>query len=318
MDSRNILKFEDVSIGYGDKTVCGDIEFSLDEGETLALVGESGCGKSTVLKAILGIKGGKLNVKGGRILLNGKDMSEMNPKDNQDLRGTEIGMIFQDPATSFNPIRTYRKQFQEMLKSHDKYDQKKSYEEIDSLFKKVMLQGTDRILDSCPYELSGGMNQRVAIAASLLLDPDVLLLDEPTSALDVTTQKNVVEELVRLKEIRKMTMLLVTHNLGVAAHVADKMAVMYAGRIVEYGDTRAILDEPKHPYTKSLIAAIPVLGEGMPVGIDGQPPLFGPEMEGCAFYERCPYAKDKCKTEEYHLKQVGERHFTDCEALING
>ena len=236
----------------------------------------------------------------------------MKPKERRRLAGREIGMIYQNPSAAFNPIRTYRKQFTEMMKSFGSYEKEKAEREILDLFARLNLPDGKRILDSCPYELSGGMNQRVAIAAAMLPGPRLLLADEPTSALDVTTQKQVVDELQNLRKMAGMTMLLVTHNLGVAAKLADTIGIMYAGRLVEYGETKKVLNHPLHPYTRKLLAAIPTIGGRLPEGLDGQPPLYGACQRGCVFWERCTQCNEACKEKPYRLTEAEPGHFASC------
>lgn len=307
-----LLKIEDLSLSYGGGLVAADVTFDVHTGETLAVVGESGCGKTSLLKAVLGLDGLGVAVESGRVMFDGRPLSEMPEKARRALLGGEIGMIFQNPGAAFNPIRSYKKQFAELLKSHGRFQGESSYAEIRECFEKLGLPEGERILDSCPYEMSGGMNQRVAIAAAMLLRPKLLLMDEPTSALDVTTQKTVLDELSRLKELTGTTMLFVTHNLGAAARIAERTAVMYAGRLVEYGGTQAVLKTPCHPYTRCLIDAIPKLDGRLPSGLEGQPPLYGAEMPGCAFRDRCPLRRPDCAERPYAPEEAEPGHFAAC------
>jgi len=310
--SDTLLKVENLDISYGDGLVAADVSFSLKKGELLAVVGESGCGKTSLLRAVLGLPDSGVMVESGKIEFDGANVLHMARRERSALLGEKVGMIFQDPGAAFNPIRSYKKQFAEMLKSHGRFKGEKSYNEILDCFQRLNLPDSVRILKSCPYEMSGGMNQRIAIAAAMLLKPSLLLLDEPTSALDTTTQKTVVEELMRLRALTGITMLMVTHNLGIAAVMADKIGVMYAGRLVEYGAALEVLSHPIHPYTRSLIAAIPTLGCTLPEGIDGQPPLYGAEAVGCSFIERCPYASEKCLEKDCSLTVSVGDHYAAC------
>ena len=222
-------------------------------------------------------------------------------------------MIFQNPGASFNPVRSYEKQFRETLRSHGRaYDAQAVLDCLETL----RLPDGARILKSCPYEMSGGMNQRIAIALAMLLRPRLLLCDEATGALDVTTQKAVVEELLRLRSECGTAILFVTHNLGVAARMADTVGVMYAGRMLECGDAAAVLQSPAHPYTQSLISAVPDFGGALPKGLPGQPPLHGAETPGCAFAPRCPHAQPGCGKKAYTMRQVGARHFACCTGRV--
>ncbi|MEA4965033.1 MAG: ABC transporter ATP-binding protein [Oscillospiraceae bacterium] len=307
-----LLKIEDLSLSYGGGLVAAGVTIDVRFGETLAVVGESGCGKTSLLKAVLGLADLGVVPEGGSIVFDGAELTTLPLRARKKRLGEEIGMIFQNPGAAFNPIRTYQKQFAEMLRSHGRFEGEKSYAEIMDCFAKLGLPEGERILQSCPYEMSGGMNQRIAIAAAMLLRPRLLLLDEPTSALDVTTQKTVVDELSRLKALTGAAMILVTHNLGVAARMAERTGVMYAGRLVEVGETGKVLKTPAHPYTKSLLAAVPKLDGRLPTGLDGQPPLHGAAMSGCAFFDRCPMKKSGCQGREYALTAVEEGHYACC------
>lgn len=301
-----LLTVDNLRASYGDGDVLADVTFQMRAGEILCIAGESGCGKSTLLKAILGLRELGAMVTGGQITFGGQALRTPAPRG---MLGAEIGMIFQNPGASFNPVRSYEKQFRETLRSHGRaYD----VQEILACFEKLQLPDGARILKCRPYELSGGMNQRVAIALAMLLRPRLLLCDEATGALDVTTQKSVVEELLRLRDACATAILLVTHNLGVAARMADTVGIMYAGRMVEYGDAAAVLHTPAHPYTQSLIAAVPDFSGALPSGLDGQPPLHGATLPGCAFRARCPHAQAGCEQKTYTMRQVGERHFSCC------
>ena len=307
-----LLKIEDLSLSYGGGLVAADVTFDVRRGETLAVVGESGCGKTSLLKAVLGLDGLGVAVESGRVIFDGRPLSEMPKKARRALLGGDIGMIFQNPGAAFNPIRSYMKQFAELLKSHGRFQGESSYAEIRECFEKLGLPEGERILNSCPYEMSGGMNQRVAIAAAMLLRPKLLLLDEPTSALDVTTQKTVLDELSRLKELTGMTMIFVTHNLGAAARLAERTGVLYAGRLVEKGETAKVLGRPAHPYTRCLVSAVPKLDGRLPAGLEGQPPLYGAGLPGCAFMDRCPLQKKECGSRAYALEEVEPGHFASC------
>ncbi len=307
-----LLKMEHLSLSYGRGLVAADVSLTVRAGETLAIVGESGCGKTSLLKAVLGLDDLGVTVERGRVFFDGTELTALPKKARRALLGGEIGMIFQNPGAAFNPIRSYRKQFREMLESRGRFAGADSCAEIRDCLEMLGLSETERILQSCPYEMSGGMNQRIAIAAALLLHPKLLLLDEPTSALDVTTQKIVLDELLRLRKLTDAAMILVTHNLGAAARIAERTGVLYAGRLVELGRTEQVLRAPIHPYTRCLVSAVPKLDGRLPRGLDGQPPLRGAEDAGCAFRDRCPLRRAGCESREYALPESEPGHFAAC------
>ncbi|HHV08785.1 MAG TPA: ABC transporter ATP-binding protein [Clostridiales bacterium] len=255
-----VLSIKNLTAGYGGKAVVSQASFGLDRGEIIVVVGESGSGKSTLLKAILPLEDYGVAMSGGEIIFKNKPLSGMTAAEKNRLNGRQIGMVFQDPKASFNPVRTFRKQFIEALKSHGRYERELFEEQVLELFRKLKLLDGERILDSCPYEMSGGMNQRIAIALAILLEPVLLLADEPTSALDVTAQEQVMEELLRIREYYHTSMIIVTHNIGVAARLADKVGVMHRGKIVEFGAAGEVLEHPRNSYTKRLLDAVPQAG----------------------------------------------------------
>ncbi|MBR6114179.1 MAG: ABC transporter ATP-binding protein [Oscillospiraceae bacterium] len=315
--SEPILSVRDLSAGYGAGRMVADVSFTLGPGEILCLVGESGCGKSTLLKAVMGTTPG-LQVLSGEIILEGRSLLALPPRERQRICCDKFGLVSQSPGASFNPIRSYRKQFTETLKSHGKYDRNTFDAQVDEAFGKLSLNDRERILASCPYEMSGGMNQRIAFSLALLLGQDILLADEPTSALDATVQLQVAQELRRLRDVSGIAQIIVTHNLALAQFLADRIGVMYAGRLVELGTPEQVLGDPRHPYTRALIAAIPSLQGGMPVGLQGQPPLEGPADAGCEFCERCPVCRDGCAERRYAPIDAGGGHMTACGCADGG
>ena len=312
-----ILKVTGLSAGYGEHAAVSDASFALNAGEILCLVGESGCGKSTLLKALMGATPG-LKVMSGEIILEGISLLELPRKERQRLCCSKFGLVSQSPGASFNPIRSYRKQFIETLVSHGKYDRKTFHDMVARAFAKLSLDDWERILACCPYEMSGGMNQRIALALALLLEQDILLSDEPTSALDATVQLQVAEELKRLRAVSGIAQIIVTHNVALAQFLADRIGVMYAGRLVELGTPQQVLSDPRHPYTRALIAAIPTLAGAMPTGLPGQPPLNGPADRGCEFRPRCPECSGGCGEKQYVLTDVGGGHLTACDPMGGG
>ena len=308
--SNTILTLDRLCVGYGDHLAAADVSFSLQRGEILCLVGESGCGKSTLLKALMAAP--EIRLFSGSITLEGAELSALGPKQRRKVCCEKMGIVFQTPEATFNPIRSYRKQFIETLKSHGKYDPKTFEAKVAEAFAKVELVDWRRVLGECPFALSGGMNQRAALALALLLEQEILLCDEPTSALDATIQLQVAEELKRLRDKNGVTQIIVTHNLALAHFLADHIGVMYAGRLVEFGRACDVLCEAQHPYTKSLRAAIPSVDGTMPDGLPGTPPMTGPTESGCEFCDRCPQTGASCAHAPYAMRQVGDGHFVSC------
>ena len=306
-----ILTVHGLSAGYGAGRVVADASFELHAGEILCLVGESGCGKSTLLGAVMGTTPG-LQILSGEIVLEGQRLLELPQKERQRICVNKFGLVSQSPGASFNPIRSYRKQLIETLRSHGKNDRAAFDALVESAFGKMGLKDWQRILACCPYEMSGGMNQRIALALALLLEQDILLADEPTSALDATIQLQVAQELLRLRDVSGMAQIIVTHNLALAEYLADRIGVMYAGRLVELGTPKQVLGDPRHAYTRALIAAIPSLRGGMPTGLAGAPPLSGPSEAGCEFAPRCPVCADGCRVAPYALVDAGGGHLSTC------
>ena len=311
MREDSILEINGLSAGYGSVPALADVSLALGRGEILCVVGESGCGKSTLLKAILGTEPG-LRILGGTIALGGTELTSLPEKQRRKLCAARIGMVYQDPGGAFNPIRSYRKQFIETLRSRGLYDASAFEGQAAEALEKLGLTDHRRILASCPYELSGGMNQRVALALTLLLRQELLLADEPTSALDATVQLQVAKELLRLREVSSLSQIIVTHNLALAEFLGDRIAVLYGGRLAELGPAKGVAAAPRHPYTRSLMAAIPSLDGRMPAPLPGQPPLGGPFAAGCEFADRCPLAGARCGEAQYALREVSPGHFTAC------
>ena len=262
-----IVSLDQVCLAY-EKKITEPISLAVAAGEILVLAGESGSGKTSVLRAILGLPELRVEVMSGSISYREKELTGMRERERQTLLGTEITMIFQNPGAAFNPIRTYQKQLVDMLKSRRQYRGKQSLAEICSCLESLNLPDAERILASCPCELSGGMNQRIAlalvilnqrmaIAAAMLLRPRLLLADEPTSALDVESQRLVVEELLRVRELTGMSMIVVTHNLRVAEKLADQIGILQEGKLIELGTAEQVLHHPQQPYTRELLAAAP-------------------------------------------------------------
>ncbi len=247
-----LLEIKNLNARYEDGQVLNNINLELEQGEILCVVGESGSGKSSLTRALTGYSG--LEITGGAIEFCGRDLIGISDKERAALMGREIGLIPQNPAGSFNPIRPFNKQLKELLVSHGC---SMDVERIAAAFNAVGLDDYKRILKARPYEMSGGMNQRVAIAAALILAPKLIICDEATSALDVTTAQMVIDELKDIRGKFNASILMITHNLGIAKHMADRIVIMYNGRIVETGVTKQIIESPKHEYTKRLIGSAP-------------------------------------------------------------
>ena len=251
-----IIRYEHVDISYKGELAVHDASFSVEEGEILGIVGESGSGKSTLIKAAMGLLGRDGLVTRGDIWYQGLDLPDLKPKEMRKICGPEIGMIFQMAGSSFCPIRTVRSQLYEIVKEHEKITIQEFEMRAEELFQKFGFEDPKRILDSYPFELSGGMQQRVGIVAAMLLNPKILMADEPTSALDVSVQKQVVDEMCMIREKFGTTILLVTHNLGVIRAMADKVLVLENGEVREYGKTKEVLENPQSEYTKKLLSAV--------------------------------------------------------------
>ena len=254
-----ILKYEHVDISYNGVKVIKDVSFTVNEGEILGIVGESGSGKSTLIKAAMGLLGNTGLVTRGDIWYKGKNLPDLSPAELRKLNGPELGMIFQYAGSSFCPIRTVGSQLYESMTEHESISKEAFRVRATELLEKIGFENAQRILDSYPFELSGGMQQRVGIAVAMLLNPSVLLADEPTSALDVSVQKQVVEEMLLVRKTFGTSIVLVTHNIGVIGAMADKVLVMKNGEMVEYGETQQVLNDPKEDYTRLLMSAVPKL-----------------------------------------------------------
>jgi oligopeptide/dipeptide ABC transporter ATP-binding protein len=311
-----LLEVEDLSIGFqsdrGLIAITDKVSFRIDPGEAYGLVGESGCGKSVTCLALLKLlpmPGGR--VLSGRVLFKGKDILTMTPEELRRLRGGAIGMIFQEPGAALNPLWPIRRQLLEPFLYHP-YEGD-PLKRVTSLLERVGIADPQRVLSSYPHQLSGGMLQRVMIAMALSLNPSLLIADEPTTALDVTVQAQIMELIGDLRREFKTAVLMVTHNLNLIAQYADRVAVMYAGRIVEEGPVEGFLENPCHPYAQGLLAALPRLDGGREpmVPIPGQVPGPSEFLPGCRFRERCSRAFERCSAKP-DLFPVGEGHKAAC------
>ncbi len=288
--------------------------FDLHRGETLGLVGESGCGKSVTAFSILRLIDPPGRIDDGEILYAGTNILALDEERIRKIRGKEISMIFQEPMTSLNPVFRIGFQIEEVLRLHLNMNNKDARERAIDLLRQVGIPTPEKRCDSFPHELSGGMRQRVMIAMALAADPAILIADEPTTALDVTIQAQILDLLLQLQSERKMSLLLITHDLGIVANVADRIAIMYAGEIVETGSTRDVFNNPLHPYTIGLFEALPRQGnikERMST-IPGTVPAVTGEMRGCVFHPRCFKATDECLRDNVALREIMPEHHARC------
>ena len=318
--SEELLRLENLSIDYkvkeGYLSAVKDVNFSINKGEIFAVVGESGCGKSTVAHSIMNLLPGGNETITGKVIFKGRDLREATEKEMEKVRGKEIGMIFQNPLDSLNPVYTVGSQVAEAIEL-DKVDKTEAWNRVVELFKDVKMPDAEERAKSFPHELSGGMRQRVMIAMMISRNPELLIADEPTTALDVTIEAQILAIIKALKEQFNTAVMLITHNFGLVAEVADKIGVMYAGEMVETGDVFEIFKNPVHPYTRLLMAALPrkTKNEGRLQTIEGNVPRITEKKPGCRFANRCPYAMEKCKTEDPPMVMVGEDHMVRCHEV---
>jgi oligopeptide/dipeptide ABC transporter ATP-binding protein len=314
-----ILRVEDLRTHYLDKNTVikavDGVSFELRRGTTLGIVGESGCGKTTVGLSVLDIVPYPGRIVGGRIFYNGDEVTAMSSEELRRLRGREISMIFQDPVAGLNPVLPIGLQVEETITTHLSLPKKEARRMTLDILRHLGLPHPERLVQQYPFHLSGGMCQRVMIAIATVLSPRVIIADEPTSSLDVTIQAAILEELNRLKREREVSIILITHDLGVVAQMADEVAVMYAGRIVESGQAREIFRRPRHPYTWALLSALPRLdgSQGPLRSIKGSPPDLGELPPECAFLPRCHKAVSACRQEPWPpLKELSSGHWAAC------
>jgi peptide/nickel transport system ATP-binding protein len=289
------------------------VSFDMQKGETLGLVGETGAGKTTIAKSILRVlPNPPAKVLGGEILLEGKDLMTVPEKEMLKIRGEKVAMIFQDPMTALNPLMTIGDQIIEGLKLHNDFSDAEAVQKAKELLEMVGIH-PERFKEY-PFEFSGGMKQRVVIAMALACEPELLLADEPTTALDVTIQAQVLDLIAKLKVKYNASMILITHNLGVVAQTCDHVAVIYAGKIIEYGSKKDIFVNHAHPYTQGLFASLPSFSKDAPrlKTIAGSMPDPTNLPPGCAFHPRCPFVIEECKNGEIPLKEISLGHFCRC------
>jgi peptide/nickel transport system ATP-binding protein len=292
------------------------VSFSVEKGKTLGIVGESGCGKSVTCLTVMGLNNPRNTISSGEALFRGDDLLQMGPRTLRGLRGNDIAMIFQDPMTSLNPVHTIGKQLVEAVMLHRDVTKRDARLRALELLKSVGIPRAESRIDDYPHQFSGGMRQRVMIAMALINEPDLLIADEPTTALDVTTQAQILSLMTSLQEEFETAIVLITHDLGVVAEVADDVVVMYAGKVAEEGSVDEIFARPHHPYTWGLLGSLPRLDADVDrlVQIQGSPPSLLNPPRGCRFHPRCPYVLDVCRTVVPELLPVSHspRHLQAC------
>jgi oligopeptide transport system ATP-binding protein len=317
----NILEVRHLSTHFftraGTIKAADDVSFNINPGSTLALVGESGSGKSVTSLSIMRLVPAPGKITAGEILFNGRDLMMLDDQQMRRLRGREIAMIFQDPMTSLNPVYTVGDQIAEAIELHEHLPRRKAWTKTVEMMTRVKIPDAERRAKDYPHQLSGGMRQRVMIAMALSCKPRLLIADEPTTALDVTIQAEILELLRGLRNDFDLSMLLITHDLGVVAETADRVAVMYAGRIVEEALVHEIFHSPRHPYTEGLLRSVPRLTEeGLKLRrletIEGTVPNLLHLPEGCKFAPRCAYVIDECRANEIPLLAVSDAHRARC------
>ena len=305
----NLLEIKKLNVRYGLVPILQNVSVNVAKGEIIGVVGESGCGKSTMIHATMGILGRTGYVESGEIIFEGEDLLEYSKEQMRRVRGEKISLISQNPVESLHPTRKIKDQLAEMVKMHG-MDVKDAKEEMLRIMDIFRLKDPERILNSYAFELSGGMCQRVSIAMAMVLKPELLMADEPTSALDVITQKEVINELMKVRDRSGTSILIVSHNMGVISHMSDKMMVMYAGHVFEYGDKEQIINKPMHPYTDNLIKAVPKLHEPLPEGIEAI--RVDRSLPGCPYCRSCKYVTGKCNEQVPDMIQVEENCFVRC------
>lgn len=314
-----ILQLQDLTVAFntqdGIVRAVNGVSLCLQRGGTLVITGESGSGKSTLALSILRLLPHPGEITGGRVLFEGNDLLELDPEELRRVRGREIAMVFQDPTTGLNPVLSVGQQVEEIIVNHRELSKREVKKQAIDVLARMGLPDPADVAKRYPFQLSGGMAQRVMIAIATALDPKVLVLDEPTSALDVTVQAAILEDLRSLQRRHGTSILLITHDLGVVAQMADEVVVMYAGSVAERAPVQALFAQPRHPYTASLLASRPRLDQdgGRLAAIRGTPPSLLDLPAECAFLDRCPKATSVCRTEPSPvLTQLAAGHYAAC------
>jgi peptide/nickel transport system ATP-binding protein len=315
----SLLDIEQLQVTFktddGEVVSIDDVSFHLREGETIGIVGESGCGKSVTSLSIMGLLGQKGRVSKGKIQFDGKNLVKLSEYEKRKIRGNDISMIFQEPMTSLNPVFTIGHQLMEGIKLHRKLKKKDAWKIALEMLNKVGIPRAEEIMNEYPHALSGGMRQRVMIAMALSCEPKLLIADEPTTALDVTIQAQILELMKKLRQEYGTAIMLITHDLGVIAEMADRVIVMYAGQVVEETDVFTLFNNPKHPYTIGLMSSIPHLDDDNQerlTSIPGTVPSLQQMPTGCRFHTRCPIVEERCIKKAPPLISTEEGHHTRC------
>jgi oligopeptide/dipeptide ABC transporter ATP-binding protein len=322
-ETRHLLEVQNLKTYFytfeGIAKAVDDVSFFMDEGETVGLVGESGCGKSvTALSIMRLIKDPPGKIVNGRILFEGANLIDLSDSRMRAIRGARISMIFQEPMTSLNPVYTIGHQISEMFTIHKNLGRKGGWDRTVETLRQVQMPSPRKRADEYPHQLSGGMRQRAMIAMAMACNPKILIADEPTTALDVTIQAQILDLMLRLKEDFGAAVLIITHDLGVVAEIAQRIVVMYAGRVVEEGTTRDIFENPKHPYTRGLLRSVPRLGERSRKGrtrlmeISGMVPSLYELPQGCSFHPRCREVMAICREKPPEFVDLGGIHRMRC------
>lgn len=317
MPPNAVLEVKDLSIRFREQSIdlIDSVSFRIERGQTLCLVGESGCGKSVTSLAVMGLlPKSSATVTQGSIRFNGRNMLGLPESEVEDLRGNRMAMIFQEPMTSLNPVFTVGHQVAEAVRRHTNCSKVEARERALAMFRKVRMPAAEKRLDDYPHQMSGGMRQRVMIAMALANDPALLIADEPTTALDVTIQAQIMDLMRELQDETGAALLMITHDLGVVAEIADQVAVMYAGRIVESGPVAQIFDEPQHPYTLGLMGSMPAISgrQGRLLTIPGAVPAPDAMPAGCRFASRCPFVINDCHGARPDLRTANNGQYVAC------
>ncbi len=317
MQDHIIYSIRDLTVEYntraGPVLAVDNVSLDIRRGEILGLVGESGCGKSTLGKALMRLHTGPARISKGELWFDGHDLMRFSEKEMADIRGAEIGMVFQDPMTSLNPVQRIMDHLTETIKTHELHTtEAAARKRAEELVERLGIR--KERLSEYPHQLSGGMRQRVMIALALALRAKLIIADEPTTSLDVIVEAKFLDLLKELQKELGLTILLITHNIGVVAEVANRVAVMYAAKMAEVGDVKDVFADPKHPYTQGLLKSVPniQLGQNELYKMEGSPPNLLHPPQGCRFHSRCPFVMDICRTTEPAFEPVFRDHFASC------